>query len=61
MKEVKIVGFVSGSHYYDFVDACKDRGISLLGTYSQGEFKGTYEGTVEDLTSATSAVGVFIG
>lgn len=61
MKEVKIVGFVSGSHYYDFVDACEDRGISLLGTYSQGEFKGAYEGTLEDLKSATAAVGVFIG
>mgnify|MGYP000355492611 CR=1 FL=1 len=42
-------------------DACEERGISLLGVYSQGEFKGAYEGTVEDLTSATSAVGVFIG
>lgn len=61
MKEIKIVGFVSGSHYYDFVDACEDRGISLLGTYSQGEFKGVYEGTLENLKSATSAVGVFIG
>lgn len=61
MKEVKIVGFVSGSHYYDFVDACEDRGISLLGVYSQGEFKGAYEGTVDNLKSATAAVGVFIG
>lgn len=61
MKGVKIVGFVSKFHYHDFVDACKERGISLLGTYSQGEFNGAYEGTVEDLTSATSAVGVFIG
>lgn len=61
MKEVKIVGFVSEFHYYDFVDACEDRGISLLGVYDKGTFAGAYEGTVEDLTSATSAVGVFIG
>lgn len=61
MKEVKIVGFVSEFHYYDFVDQCEDRGISLLGVYAQGTFEGAYEGTVEDLTSATSAVGVFIG
>ena len=61
MKEVKIVGFVSEFHYHDFVDACEDRGISLLGTYSQGEFNGVYEGTVENLKSATAAVGVFIG
>ena len=61
MKDVKIVGFVSGFHYHDFVDACEERGISLLGVYSQGEFTGTYEGTVENLKSATSAVGVFIG
>lgn len=61
MKEVKIVGFVSGFHYHDFVDACEDRGISLLGVYSQGEFKGAYEGTVDNLKSATAAVGVFIG
>ena len=61
MKEVKIVGFVSEFHYHDFVDACEERGISLLGTYSQGEFNGTYEGTLENLKSATSAVGVFIG
>ena len=61
MKEVKIVGFVSGSHYYDFVDACKDRGISLLGVYDKGEFVGAYEGDLENLKSATSAVGVFIG
>lgn len=61
MKEVKIVGFVSGFHYHDFVDACEERGISLLGVYSQGEFKGAYEGTVDNLKSATAAVGVFIG
>ena len=61
MKNVKIVGFVSGFHYHDFVDACEDRGISLLGTYSQGEFKGAYDGNLDDLKSATAAVGVFIG
>ena len=61
MKEVKIVGFVSEFHYHDFVDQCEERGISLLGVYSQGEFKGAYEGTVEDLKSATASVGVFIG
>ena len=61
MKEVKIVGFVSGFHYHDFVDACEDRGILLAGVYSQGEFKGAYEGDLDDLKSATAAVGVFIG
>lgn len=61
MKEVKIVGFVSEFHYYDFVDACEDRGILLLGVYDKGEFNGAYEGTLENLKSATSAVGVFIG
>ena len=61
MKEVKIVGFVSEFHYHDFVDACEDRGISLLGTYSQGEFVGLFEGSLQNLKSATSAVGVFIG
>ena len=61
MKDVKIVGFVSEFHYHDFVDQCEERGISLLGVYSQGEFKGAYEGTLEDLKSATASVGVFIG
>lgn len=61
MKDVKIVGLVSEFHYHDFVDACEERGVLLLGVYNQGEFNGAYEGTVEDLTSATSAVGVFIG
>ena len=61
MKNVKIVGFVSEFHYHDFVDACEDRGVLLLGVYDKGEFVGAYEGTVEDLKSATSAVGVFIG
>ena len=61
MKEVKIVGFASEFHYHDFVDQCEDRGISLLGTYSQGEFKGAYDGNLDDLKSATAAVGVFIG
>ena len=61
MKEVKIVGFVSEFHYHDFVDQCEERGILLAGVYSQGEFKGAYEGTVEDLKSATASVGVFIG
>lgn len=61
MKEVKITGFVSEFHYHDFVDQCEERGILLAGVYDKGEFVGAYEGTVEDLTSATSAVGVFIG
>lgn len=60
MKDVKIVGFVSEFHYHDFVDACEEHGILLAGVYDKGEFNGAYEGTVEDLTSATSAVGVFI-
>ena len=61
MKEVKIVGFVSEFHYHDFVDACEDRGILLLGVYDKGEFNGSFVGTIENLKSATSAVGVFIG
>ena len=61
MKEVKIVGFVSEFHYHDFVDQCEERGISLLGVYDKGEFVGAYEGDLENLKSATSAVGVFIG
>ena len=61
MKEVKIVGFVSEFHYHDFVDACEEHGVLLAGVYDKGTFAGAYEGTVEDLTSATSAVGVFIG
>ena len=61
MKEVKIVGFVSEFHYHDFVDQCEERGISLLGVYSQGEFKGAYDGNLDDLKSATASVGVFIG
>ena len=61
MKEVKIVGFISEFHYHDFVDQCEERGVLLLGMYDKGTFAGAYEGTLEDLTSATSAVGVFIG
>lgn len=61
MKEVKIVGFVSEFHYYDFVDACEDRGVLLLGVYDKGEFNGAYDGNLDDLKSATAAVGVFIG
>ena len=61
MKNVKITGFVSEFHYHDFVDQCEERGILLAGVYDKGEFSGAYEGTVEDLKSATSAVGVFIG
>lgn len=61
MKNVKIVGFVSEFHYHDFVDACEEHGILLAGVYDKGEFNGAYDGSVEDLTSATSAVGVFIG
>lgn len=61
MKNVKIVGFVSKFHYHDFIDACEERNILLAGVYGNGTFEGAYEGTVEDLTSATSAVGVFIG
>ena len=61
MKEVKIVGFVSEFHYHDFVDACEERGVLLEGVYDKGEFVGGYDGSVEDLKSATSAVGVFIG
>lgn len=61
MKEVKIVGLVSEFHYHDFVDQCEERGILLAGVYDKGEFNGAYEGTVEDLKSATAAVGVFIG
>ena len=61
MKEVKIVGFISEFHYHDFVDQCEERGISLLGVYSQGEFKGAYDGNLDDLKSATASVGVFIG
>ena len=61
MKNVKIVGFVSEFHYHDFVDACEERGILLAGVYDKGKFEGAYEGTLENLKSATSAVGVFIG
>ena len=61
MKEVKIVGFVSEFHYHDFVDQCEERGISLLGVYDKGEFVGAYDGNLDDLKSATAAVGVFIG
>ena len=61
MEEVKIVGFVSEFHYHDFVDACEDRGVLLLGVYAQGEFAGAYDGNLDDLKSATAAVGVFIG
>ena len=61
MKNVKIVGFVSEFHYHDFVDACEEHGILLAGVYDKGEFTGAYEGTVDNLKSATAAVGVFIG
>ena len=61
MKDVKIVGFVSEFHYHDFVDACEERGILLLGVYDKGEFNGAYEGDIESLKWATAAVGVFIG
>ena len=61
MKEVKIVGFVSEFHYHDFVDACEDRGILLAGVYDKGKFVGAYDGNLDDLKSATAAVGVFIG
>ena len=61
MKEVKIVGFVSEFHYHDFVDQCEERGILLAGVYDKGEFNGAYEGTLENLKSATASVGVFIG
>ena len=61
MKDVKIVGFVSEFHYHDFVDACEERGILLAGVYDKGEFNGAYEGDLENLKSATAAVGVFIG
>ena len=61
MKEVKIVGLVSEFHYHDFVDQCEERGILLAGVYDKGEFNGAYDGNLDDLKSATSAVGVFIG
>ncbi len=61
MKNVKIVGLVSEFHYHDFVDACEEHGILLAGVYEKGTFTGAYEGTVENLKSATAAVGVFIG
>ena len=61
MKEVKITGFASEFHYHDFVDACEEHGILLAGVYDKGEFNGAYEGTVDNLKSATAAVGVFIG
>lgn len=60
MKEVKITGFASEFHYHDFVDACEEHGILLAGVYDKGTFTGAYDGSVEDLTSATSAVGVFV-
>ncbi len=61
MKDVKIVGFVSEFHYHDFVDQCEERGILLAGVYDKGKFVGAYDGNLDDLKSATSAVGVFIG
>lgn len=61
MKEVKIVGFISEFHYHDFVDACEERGVLLAGVYGSRTFEGAYEGTLDDLKSATAAVGVFIG
>ena len=61
MKDVKIVGFVSEFHYHDFVDQCEERGILLAGVYDKGKFVGAYDGNLDDLKSATAAVGVFIG
>ena len=61
MKDVKIVGFVSEFHYHDFVDACEEHGILLAGVYDKGKFVGAYDGNLDDLKSATAAVGVFIG
>ena len=61
MKDVKIVGFVSEFHYHDFVDQCEERGILLAGVYDKDKFVGAYDGNLDDLKSATAAVGVFIG